>query len=70
MPRCPGVNHRQALRALGKAGFRVVRESRHIIMTNGPTTVIIPRNDPINAFTMGGIILQAGLTVAEFRDLL
>ena len=39
-------------------------------MTNGPTTVIIPRNDPINAFTMGGIILQAGLTVAQFRDLL
>ena len=70
MPRCPGVNHRQAIRALGKVGFRVVRESRHIIMTNGPTTVIIPRNDPINAFTMGGIILQAGLTVAEFRDLL
>ena len=70
MPRCPGINHRQAICALGKVGFRVVRESRHIIMTNGPTTVIIPRNDPINAFTMGGIIIQAGLTVAEFRDLL
>ena len=70
MPRCPGINHRQAVQAFSKAGFRVVRESRHIIMTNGQTTLIIPRNNPVNAFTMGGIILQAGLTVAEFRELL
>ena len=70
MPRCPGVNHQQAIRAFSKAGFRVVRESRHIIMTNGETTLIIPRNNPVNAFTMGGIILQAGLTISEFRDLL
>ena len=70
MPSCPGINHWQAIRALGKIGFRVVRESRHVVMTNGQTTLIIPRNDPVNAFTMGGIILQAGLTVAEFRDLL
>lgn len=70
MPSCPGVNHQQAIRALGKAGFRVVRESRHIIMTNGQTTLIIPRHNPVNAFTMGGIILQAGLTISEFRDLL
>ena len=70
MPRCPGINHRQAIRAFGKIGFRVVRESRHVVMTNGQTTLIIPRNDPVNAFTMAGIILQAGLTVAEFRDLL
>ena len=70
MPSCPGVNHQQAIRAFSKAGFRVVRESRHIIMTNGETTLIIPRNNPVNAFTMGGIILQSGLTISEFRDLL
>ena len=70
MPSCPGVNHQQAIRAFGKAGFRVVREGRHVIMTDGQATLVIPRNNPINAFTMGGIILQAGLTVAEFRALL
>ena len=70
MPRCPGINHRQAIRAFGKAGFRVDREGKHVIMTNGQVDLIIPRNNPINAFTMGGIIIQAGLTIREFRDLL
>ena len=33
-------------------------------------TVVVPRNDPINAITMGGIAKQSGMTVAEFRRLL
>ena len=65
MPRCPGVNYQRAIRAFNKAGF-----CGHIIMTNGEVVLVIPRNNPINAFTMGGIIVQAGLTVHEFRDLL
>ena len=39
-------------------------------MTNGETDLVIPRNNPVNAFTMGGIIFRAGLTVSEFRELL
>ena len=35
----------------------------HVIMTNGEVDLVIPRNNPIHAFTMGGIIVQAGLTV-------
>jgi len=30
----------------------------------------IPRADPINAYTMGGIARDAGLTVAQFKKLL
>ena len=30
MPRIPGVNHQDAIRALQKAGFRVVRQGKHI----------------------------------------
>jgi hypothetical protein len=30
----------------------------------------IPRNNPVNAFTMGGIVKDAGLTVEEFKKLL
>ena len=29
----------------------------------------IPRNNPVNAFTMGGIIRDAGLTIESFRTL-
>lgn len=70
MPKLPGIPHLQAIRALEKAGFRILRQSRHIVMTDGVRILTIPRNNPINAFTMGGIIRDAGLTVDQFRDLL
>lgn len=70
MPKVPGVNHRDAVRALEKAGFRVVRESKHIIMSDSSRILTIPRAKPINAYTMGGIVKDAGLTVEEFRKLL
>jgi predicted RNA binding protein YcfA (HicA-like mRNA interferase family) len=70
MPRLPGVNHRDAVRAFGKAGFEVVREGKHIIMSDGTRTIVIPRSDPVNAFTMGGIVVDAGLSIERFRELL
>jgi predicted RNA binding protein YcfA (HicA-like mRNA interferase family) len=70
MPRIPGVNHLDAVRALERAGFRVIRQGRHIVMTDGTRQVTIPRHNPIKAFTMGGIVQDAGLTEEEFRRLL
>lgn len=45
------------------------REGKHIVMTDGQRIVTIPRANPINAFTMGGIVKDAGLTVEEFKKL-
>ena len=70
MPRIPGVSHQRAVRALQKAGFRVAREGKHTVMTDGRRILTIPRANPINAFTMGGIARDAGLTVEEFKELL
>ena len=70
MPRIPGVNHQAAVRALRKAGFEVVRQGKHIVMSDGRRIVTIPRVNPINAFTMGGIARDAGLSVDEFKELL
>lgn len=39
-------------------------------MTNGRTRLVIPRHNPIDAITMGGIAKAAGLTPQQFRDLL
>jgi predicted RNA binding protein YcfA (HicA-like mRNA interferase family) len=66
----PGVPHLKAVRALEKAGFRVVRQSKHIVMSDGIRILTIPRHDPVNAFTLGGIVRDAGLTEEEFRRLL
>ncbi len=71
MPRLPGVNHLDAVRALKKKGFRLVRQGRrHIIMTDGNRILTIPRHNPVNAITMGNIVRDAGLTNAEFRKFL
>lgn len=70
MPRIPGVNHQDAVRALEKAGFRIVRQGKHIVMSDGVRIVTIPRHNPVNAFTMGGIVRDAGLSEDEFRELL
>ncbi len=70
MPKIPGVNHRNAVRALEKAGFRVIRQGKHIVMSDGIRIITIPRSNPVNAYTMGGVARDAGLTVEGFRELL
>jgi len=70
VPKLPGVNHRDAVRALQKAGFRIAREGKHIVMTDGNRILTIPRANPVNAFTMGGIVRDAGLSIDEFKKLL
>lgn len=70
MPKIPGISHTRAVRALEKAGFRVVREGKHIVMTDGKRILTIPRANPVNAYTMGGIVQDAGLSVEEFRKLI
>jgi hypothetical protein len=38
-------------------------------MTDGIRILTIPRHNPVNAYTLGGIVRDAGLTVQQFRDL-
>ena len=55
MPRLPGISQKQAVRVFQKLGYRIVRESGHLIMSN--------------AITMGAIARDAGLTPEQFRQL-
>ncbi len=70
MARLPGINHLRAIRALQKAGFQIIREGKHITLSDGVRFLTIPRNDPINAYTMAGIVRDAGLTIEEFKKFL
>ena len=70
MGKIPGVNHLQAIRALEKAGFRIVRQGKHVVMSDGIRILTIPRHNPVNAFTLGGIVRDAGLTPEAFLKLL
>jgi predicted RNA binding protein YcfA (HicA-like mRNA interferase family) len=71
VPKLPGVNHQEAIRALEKAGFRIARQgATHAVMTDGVRFLTIPRHNPVNAYTMGGIVRDAGLTIDQFKKLL
>ena len=70
MPKLAGIPHQQAVRALEKVGFRTIRQGKHIVMSDGIRILTIPRHNPVNAFTIGGIVRDAGLSVEEFKKLL
>ena len=51
--------------------MKYTREGRkHIVMSDGIHFITIPRNNPINAYTMAGIVKDSGLTVDEFKKVL
>lgn len=70
MPKLPGINHLEAVRAFEKAGFKIARQGKHIVMSDGVRFLTIPRQNPVNAYTMAGLVRDAGLTLERFRMLL
>jgi predicted RNA binding protein YcfA (HicA-like mRNA interferase family) len=65
----PSLPHLRVVRALEKAGFRILRQGKHVVMTDGTTILTVPRHNPVNRWTLAGILKDAGLTVEEFRKL-
>jgi predicted RNA binding protein YcfA (HicA-like mRNA interferase family) len=70
LPALRGIAHGDAVSALEDAGFWILREGVHVVMTDGKRILTIPCNDPVHAFTMEGIVRDAGLTIEKFRQLL
>jgi len=60
----------RVVQALTKAGFRVVRQGKHIGMSDGNRRVTIPRHTRLNPYTLRSIIREAGLTDEQFKSLL
>jgi predicted RNA binding protein YcfA (HicA-like mRNA interferase family) len=55
---------------LEKLGFRIIRQSGHIVMSNGDIRLTIPLANPFDPCTMGAIARDAGLMPDESRRLL
>ena len=70
MPKLPGIGQKDAVRVLEKRGFRIIRQGKHLTLSNGAVMVQIPRHSVINAYTMGYIAKMAGLAPDQFRELL
>lgn len=56
MPKLPGVSHRRAVRAFEKAGFWIVREGKHISMTDGRRIIIIPPHPAARVYQEGPFV--------------
>jgi predicted RNA binding protein YcfA (HicA-like mRNA interferase family) len=63
----PSMPHLRVVNAFEKLGYRILRQGKHIVMTDGRSIITIPRHNPVNRWTLAGIIKEAGLTVDEFR---
>ena len=70
MPKLPGVNHLRAVKAFQKAGFMIDRQGKHIFMSKGAVKIVVPRNNPIDAYTMAAIVRDAGFAIEDFKELL
>ncbi|OIO38319.1 MAG: hypothetical protein COT00_04920 [Candidatus Omnitrophica bacterium CG07_land_8_20_14_0_80_50_8] len=55
--------------ALSKAGFKIIRQGKHIGMSDGARHLTIPRHNRINPYTLKSIIKDAGLTDEQFNKL-
>lgn len=72
-PPFPAVSGRECIRALSKAGFQEIRQtgSHIIVRRNDPfTQLTVPNHRELAAGTLRAIIREAGLSVADFLELL
>jgi len=67
-------SYKEVIKALGKLGFRAVRQRGSHLVLKGffkdrKRTVVVPKHREIAVGTLRGIMFQAGLTVEEFLKL-
>ena len=67
MPKLPIVSGNEAVNALQRLGFTVVRQKgSHIILRQDMYGCVVPNHREIKTGTLAGILKQAGVSVEEF----
>jgi predicted RNA binding protein YcfA (HicA-like mRNA interferase family) len=67
MPKLPHVSDKEAVRALERLGFVQVRQKgSHLILRRGAIGCVVPLHREIKIGTLGGILMQAGISAEEF----
>ena len=67
MPKLPVVSGAEAIRALERLGFAVVRQrGSHIILRRGSSGCVVPNHRELKGGTLVGILKQAGVSPDEF----
>ena len=67
MPSLPRVSGADAVRALQRLGFDVVRQKgSHVVLRRGGSGCVVPRHRELKVGTLAGALRQAGVSVEEF----
>lgn len=73
MPKLPRVSGAEVIRALGKLGFRQVRQrGSHVVLkrmhASGVRGCVVPMHPELATGTLRGILKQARVSVEEFTE--
>ncbi|QOJ19391.1 MAG: type II toxin-antitoxin system HicA family toxin [Gammaproteobacteria bacterium] len=67
MPKLPVISGMEAVRALEKLGFSVVRQrGSHIVLRKESSGCVVPNHSELKTGTLAGILKQAGVSISEF----
>ena len=67
MPKLPVVSGAEAIRALERLGFMVVRQrGSHIVLRRGNSGCVVPSHRELKLGTLAGLLKQAGVSTDEF----
>jgi predicted RNA binding protein YcfA (HicA-like mRNA interferase family) len=70
-PSLPHVSGAEAVRALQKLGFVVLRQKgSHVMMRRGTSGCVVPQHRELKIGTLSGLLKQASVTVDEFIEAL
>ncbi|MDB6140800.1 MAG: hypothetical protein JWO94_3872 [Verrucomicrobiaceae bacterium] len=67
MPKLPHISGQEAIRALERLGFEVVRQrGSHVVLRRESAGCVVPNHREIKTGTLAGILRQAGIAAEEF----
>ena len=64
------LSSERVVNALTKVGFIIIKQGKHIGMSDGVRRLTIPRHKRLNPYTLKSIIKDAGLTDDRFKELI
>ena len=71
MPKLPVISGAEAIKALERLGFSVIRQrGSHIVLRKGSSGCVVPNHPELKIGTLTGILKQAGISPDEFVEAL
>jgi predicted RNA binding protein YcfA (HicA-like mRNA interferase family) len=67
MPKLPVISGIEAIKALERLGFTIVRQrGSHIVLRRNSSGCVVPNHRELKLGTLSGVLKQAGVSLDEF----